>query len=264
MRERTTDNSILKYSFNAQMPTVVFQAKDMPGGGAGGDRGERGERGGGGAGKKLGRREAEREARLRRRAEARGGVSNAANSNSNSNSNGYSSDFEFGSNGSWSFEEEDGEGAASGNGGTGAGAGAGASRSSSFVRSPMAQQVIQAQMAAAAEMGDFAGSVGAGVGPAPDDRDELSCRKAWKLRQRQAAAGVYAEDEGGEEGEEAGRGGGDGASLLRLFPFDLDPDRMWEVLLAMGLVDKVRGKGMWEGRGGKCRGEQGGKGEGRG
>lgn len=75
-------------------------------------------------------------------------------------------------------------------------------------------------------------------GEAEED-EELSCKRAWKLRSWQAAAGVT-DDKGG--------------TLTRLLPYDLDPDRIWEVMTALDLVDKVGG---WVG-GGKSVMERGG------
>ncbi len=59
-----------------------------------------------------------------------------------------------------------------------------------------------------------------------EDDDELSCPNAAKVRSWQAAVGVVDDRDG---------------ALTRLLPYDLDPDRLWEVLTALNLVDKVSG-----------------------
>jgi len=71
-----------------------------------------------------------------------------------------------------------------------------------------------------------------GKGEVEDEEEEddaVTCFRAKKLRSWQAARGV-SDDKGG--------------TLTRLLPFDLDPDRVWEVMTALDLVDKVRGQAM--------------------
>ncbi|GAX83191.1 hypothetical protein CEUSTIGMA_g10617.t1 [Chlamydomonas eustigma] len=56
------------------------------------------------------------------------------------------------------------------------------------------------------------------------EEEELICERALKLRSWQAARGVV-DDAGGK--------------LLKLLPFDLDPDSLWEVMTALNLIDKI-------------------------
>lgn len=62
-----------------------------------------------------------------------------------------------------------------------------------------------------------------------EEDDGVTCFRAKKLRSWQLARGVT-DDKGG--------------ALTRLLPFDLDPDRVWEIMTALDLVDKVRG--LWQ------------------
>ncbi len=79
----------------------------------------------------------------------------------------------------------------------------------------------------------YAFDVASGVGaratlpPLPGEEEGLACRRAWQLQQRQLAAGIQIDNNPTD-------------SLLRLFPFDLEPERLWEVMTSMNIVDKVR------------------------
>ena len=66
-----------------------------------------------------------------------------------------------------------------------------------------------------------------------EEDDGVTCFRAKKLRSWQLARGVT-DDRGG--------------TLTRLLPFDLDPDRVWEIMTSLDLVDKVGGPRWWLGR----------------
>ena len=121
-------------------------------------------------------------------------------------------------------------------GGTGTGRGALSSTLGSYDEGLSSLDLDDYSAASRSSRGGRIGNGGGSDGDEEEDEDEeLSCKRAWKLRSWQAAAGVH-DDRGG--------------TLTRLLPYDLDPDRLWEVMTALDLVDKVGGGGTGVGEGG--------------